>query len=141
MVQLKMRPIFSRGNSVASISVAAPNKPDDDDADEHQHERQGGDDSNEREAHGRNASPQQQRRMQLRRRRRRLVNAHVSFSDTVTEHPAGEPLTEKELKAYFYSVRRRGEPCSEFLVRFFWHDPDERNSSSLGNFSLHPFLL
>jgi hypothetical protein len=104
MVQLKMRPIFSRGNSVASISVAAPNKPDDD-ADDENEQQQHGDASTEREALGRNVSPQQQRRMQLRRRRRRLVHAHVAFSDTVTEHPAGEPLTEWELKAYFYSVR------------------------------------
>jgi hypothetical protein len=103
MVQLKMRPIFSRGNSVASISVAAP-KPDED-----------GDDSNEEQVVERealNVSPHQ--RPQLRRtllRRRRPVNAHITFAENVTEHPAGEPLTEKELKAYFYSVRALTDSC------------------------------
>jgi hypothetical protein len=106
MVQLKMRPIFSRGNSVASISVAAP-KPDDED----------GDDSNEEEQVEREArnggSPHQRPQLPRRTllRRRRPVNAHVTIAENVTEHPAGEPLTEKELKAYFYSVSALTDSC------------------------------
>lgn len=85
---------------MASISVAAPKQEDDDGV---------GDDSNEEVEGEREASSrhQRQQRPQLRRplRRRRPVDAHVTFAESPTEHPAGEPLTEKELKAYFYSVR------------------------------------
>jgi hypothetical protein len=93
VIQLKMRPIFSRGNSVASFNVAPGNK-----------EQPPLPTNEECEAPSTSQS-----RPRGRRRRGEVLQLHVSFADpsvVTAEYPApDEPITDKELKAYFYSVR------------------------------------
>jgi hypothetical protein len=111
MVQKKMRPMFSRGHSVASFSVARDGAGKQDDepgaaaAEPQSQEGVGGSAAAASAAASAPLSPQQLRR---RRRRQLAARLRVSFAEpsvVTARHPAGEPLTDKELRAYFYSVR------------------------------------